>query len=831
MEIFSHFADVLLPLPVSGPYTYGIPLPLLTSVITGGRVVVQFGKRKIYTALVLKIHKIPPGEYAPKPIISVLDDQPIVNEKQLRFWKWIAEYYMCHEGEVMNAALPSALKLASESRIILNPVSETDPASLNERELLLFETLLNRKRIEVAEASRILDQQKIIPLIKTMLEKGIILMDEELSDKYKVKTVTFVELTDDYQQNEIKFKPLFDSLEKKAKKQLDVVMSFLVLSKFGSGATEPVTKSALLKNSGASPAALDGLVKKNVFRITEQKQDWGEKNDPGLSAGAIQLTTSQETGLEQIHKAFEEKDIVLLHGVTSSGKTELYMKCIQEVIDRGQQVLFLLPEIALTTQIVTRLKKYFGSRIGVYHSRFNENERVEVWNKVLKAGRNNENQPFDIVLGARSAIFLPFADLGLVIVDEEHDSSYKQYDPAPRYHARDSALYLAHLHGAKAILGSATPSVESYFNTRQGKYALVELNERYGNMELPEVEVVDIRSEMHRKKMQSHFSSVLIRQIESALENHEQSIIFQNRRGFSLRLECDACNWMPSCKNCDVTLVYHKAKDMLICHYCGYTTQIPAICPSCRGTSLKMKGFGTEKVEEDLSIIFPKARIERMDMDTTRSRFAHQKIIDDLEQNRIDILVGTQMVTKGLDFENVSTVSILNADNMITFPDFRATERSYQLMAQVSGRSGRKNKRGKVIIQAYNTKHPVIQQVVKNDYKSMFEWQLLDRRKFKYPPFYRLIQIRVKHKDQKIVNLAAADLARRLKIVFGVRILGPEYPLVSRIMNYYLKQILFKIEKDLSSTQMKTKLAKVIEEFYQTKLWGPVRIIIDVDPQ
>jgi primosomal protein N' (replication factor Y) len=471
--------------------------------------------------------------------------------------------------------------------------------------------------------------------------------------------------------------------------------------------------------------------------------------------------------------------------------------------------------------------------VGVYHSRFNENERVEIWNKVLKHNKQDigGNSSYDIILGARSAVFLPFSDLGLVIVDEEHDSSFKQYEPSPRYNGRDAGLYLAHLHSAKTILGSATPSIESYYNCHEGKYALVEMSERYGNMEMPEIEVVNLRDEIRFKKMKSHFTSVLVKQLEDALAKGEQAIIFQNRRGFSLRLECESCGWMPVCRNCDVTLVYHKQNNQLRCHYCGYTTFVPEKCPECKSSSLKMKGFGTEKVEEELSLLFPKARIARMDLDTTRTRHSHQKIINDLEERKIDILVGTQMVTKGLDFENVSTVSILNADNMLGFPDFRSAERSYQLMAQVSGRSGRKNKRGKVIIQAYKPSHPIIIDVVHHDYKSMYEQQLVDRRKFKYPPFYRLILIKLKHKQQDELNKASAELARRLRILFGNRVLGPEYPLVSRIMNYYLKQIIVKIERSVSQTEIKMKLMKEIEEFSKLKEFSQVRLIMDVDPQ
>ena len=831
MDHASRFVDVLLPLPVSS-YTYAVPNELDGKIVVGGRVVVQFGRRKIYTALVLEIHNRKPVDHEAKEILSILDEAPVIFPLQMKFWNWIASYYLCHQGEVMNAALPTAFKLASESKVVLNPGFDPGLQELNEKESLLAEALYNRPAIEISEVSKIIGQQKVIPVIKTMLEKGIILMEEELRDSYKPRKETFIRLTDEYTSEE-KFKDLFEQLEKKARKQLELLMSFLMISKYGSGETVEVSKSILMKSVKTTPSVLDGLVAKGVFEIYEKVVSRFNESDAVKDPGSIELMDFQQKASDEIHKSFEEKDVVLLHGVTSSGKTELYIKFIQEALDEGKQVLYLLPEIALTTQTVSRLKKYFGNRVGVYHSRFNENERVEIWNKVLNAGNTGEikGYSYDIILGARSAVFLPFSNLGLVIVDEEHDSSFKQHEPSPRYNGRDAALFLAHLHGAKTIMGTATPSIESYYNCQEGKYALVEMTERYRNMEMPEITVVSLREEIRWKKMKSHFTSVLVKQLEDALAKGEQSIIFQNRRGFSLRLECEACGWMPTCRNCDVTLVYHKQNQQLRCHYCGYTTFIPEKCPECKGNSLKMKGFGTEKVEEELAILFPDARITRMDLDSTRTRHSHQKIINDLEERKIDILVGTQMVTKGLDFENVSTVSILNADNMLSFPDFRSAERSFQLMAQVSGRSGRKNKRGRVIIQTYNPKHPVIRDVVNHDYKGMYEQQLIDRRKFKYPPYYRLIMVKLKHKDQAVLNRASDVLAARLRKLFGNRILGPEYPLVSRIMNFFLKQIIIKIDRSASQTEVKRKLLQELEDFNKQKYFGALRVVIDVDPQ
>ncbi|MFZ4521098.1 MAG: replication restart helicase PriA [Bacteroidales bacterium] len=833
MERITLFADVMLPLPVGGTFTYRVPFELNDQVQAGVRVVVQFGVKKIYTALVTRIHETPPSEYIPKYILSILDENPIVTPVQHAFWEWLSGYYLCHPGEVMNAALPSAFKLASESRIALNPVLPDDVSELSEKELLLVEALHHRKSIAISEVAKILDQQKTIPVIKTLIEKGIIVPEEELNDPYKPRRETFVRMMPEYVENEEAVRILFDQLEKRAKKQLALVMTFIRLSGYGFGELKEVKRQELLKQSKCNSGQLDILVTKGVFgcydKVVSRFDAKGQESD----SEQIELTTGQQEALVKIREAFETKDVVLLHGVTSSGKTELYIKLIREVIDQGKQVLFMLPEIALTTQIISRLQKYFGDRVGVYHSRFNVHERVEIWNAVLNrnsAGHSPARQ-YDIILGARSSLFLPFSNLGLVVVDEEHDPSFKQMEPAPRYNGRDAAIYLAHLHGAKTLLGSATPSVESYFNAMQGKYGLTELFERFGNMEMPKIEIVDVKEALRRGLMKNHFSSTLLTQVATALEHGEQAILFQNRRGFSLRLECDLCHWMPSCKNCDVTLVYHKKINQLRCHYCGYIAAIPDKCPTCHGVNIKMKGFGTEKVEEELGLLFPKARIGRMDLDTTRSKYSLQQIIGDFEARKIDILVGTQMVTKGLDFDNVSLVCILNADNMLSYPDFRAAERSYQLMAQVSGRSGRRYKQGKVIIQTYNPGHQVILHVVKNDYLAMFKQQLVERYKFNYPPYTRLVLLKLKHKDPELLNKGADELAKLLRKAFGKRILGPEFPMVSRIMNYYIKHIMFKMEREVSSAAMKAKLMEQIGRFHLIPAFRPVKILMDVDPQ
>ncbi len=831
MERITLFADVLLPLPIPGLYTYRIPFELNDVVKKGIRVVVQFGRKKIYTALVRNVHKNPPKDYQPKYILSVLDTYQIVNDTQFKFWEWISSYYMCKQGEVMNAALPSALKLASETKIILNPKFNKDYSLLNEKEYLIVEALEIQNILTITEVSNIINQIKVIPLIKTLIEKGVVLIEEELTERYKPKIETFVCLTKEY-DNDDKLREAFDNLSKRAYKQLELLMSFINLSGKINKKPKQITRSQLLKSVNANAAQLNSLEKKGILVTYKKVISRLKHYDSESSTDSIKLNEFQEKAFNKIKEDFKEKDVVLLHGVTSSGKTEIYIKLINEVIAQGKQVLYLLPEIALTTQIINRLRKYFGNKVGVYHSRYNANEKVEIWNKVLNRNASGETKDtkFQIILGARSSLLLPFNNLGLIIVDEEHDTSYKQKDPAPRYNARDAAIYLARMHKAKTLLGSATPSIESYYNAQNGKYSLVELPIRYREIPMPEIIVVDIKEETRLKKMKSFFSSLLLKHIEEALKNNEQIILFQNRRGFSLRLECENCNWTPQCKNCDVTLIYHKYNNQLRCHYCGYSIRVPERCPVCGSTEIKMKGFGTEKVEEELSILFPDAHISRMDLDTTRSKNAYQQIINDFETQKINVLIGTQMVTKGLDFDNVSLVGILNADNMLSFPDFRAFERSYQLITQVSGRAGRKNKKGKVIIQTYNPYHTVIRNAINNDYLSMFNSQIIERKKFKYPPFYRLIKITLKHKDYKILNNAAKEFANMLRNKFSNRVLGPEYPLVSRIKTFYLKNILIKIEKRVSLSAVKSEIINQINIFHSSKRNKSIRVIIDVDP-
>ena len=822
------FADVLLPLPIEGTFTYRVPYELNEFIQTGHRVSVQFGRKRIYAGIVKKIHKEVPQDHIPKYIISLLDEHPIVNNIQLRFWLWISEYYMSTEGEVMNAALPTAFKLTSESKLLLSHNFIPDNQNLNESEFLITEALLEKKKLSVDDISKLVGYKKVLPLIKTMIEKKILSMEEELAESFKPKTEKFIRLNTIF-QDEKKMHELMDTLGKRAHKQLEILMKFIALSGFENLQQYTIVQKDLLKESNGSAAVLKSLIEKEVFICEEKIVSRFETESSDNTNSNVVLNDHQEQAYNSIVSQFEEKDVVLMHGVTSGGKTELYIRLIQETIDSGKQVLYLLPEIALTTQIINRLRKYFGDQVGVYHSRYSQNERVEVWNNILE--EEPPGPKFRIFLGPRSSLFLPFQNLGLIIVDEEHDSSYKQYDPSPRYNARDAAIYLATIHGAKVILGSATPSIESYYNAVHGKYGLAELTKRYRDVKLPEIQLVDLREEHKRRMMKSHFSSVLIKEIDSALDNDKQSILFQNRRGFSLRIECDVCHWIPECKNCDVTLTYHKYSELIKCHYCGYSTTIPPVCPDCGNSGLKMQGFGTEKITEELGVIFKDASIDRMDLDTTRAKNAYTRIITNFESRKTDILVGTQMITKGLDFDNVHIVGILSADNMLNFPDFRAHERSYQLMSQVSGRAGRKDKQGKVVIQTWKPENQILYDVVKHDYQSMYSRILLDRQKFMYPPFYRLIIIRLKHKKSDILNECAASFTKDLRSKYKKLVYGPEYPLVGRIRNFYIKHTMIKIPKGMSLKTVKSDIKDSVIRTKSNASFKSVIVQMDVDPQ
>ena len=839
------FAEILLPLPIPGAYTYRIPFELNEKVHVGQRAVVQFGKTKIMSGLIVSLSDNVPDCTNIKYIIDVLDDDPVVNENQLKLWNWISSYYLCYMGEVMQAALPSALKLSSESKVSLAEDFVLDSTALNDNEFLIVEALQIQPQLTITEVSKIIGYKKVMPLIKTMIEKRIIVMQEELQHKYKAKYERYVRLSNAY-RDDAAMHELMDSLSKRAYKQLELLMAFLVL---GGSADNDVLVPELLKKANASSNIMSAMIDKGIFETYQKRVSRLKEFKALTDVDTIVFTEKQQQAFDEIHNGFEEEKPVLLHGVTASGKTEIYIKLIQEAINEGRQVLYLLPEIALTEQIINRLKKYFGDRVGVYHSRYDNNERVEIWQQVMNFRQRTtdngqqtasaevksskfkvQSSKYQIIIGSRSSIFLPFSDLGLIIVDEEHDGSFKQIDPAPRYSARDLAVVMSKMFNARLLLGSATPSFESYYNAKQNKYHLVTITERYGGVEMPEIIVDDMRIETRRKTMQANFGKVLIDTMNKTLEEKNQVILFQNRRGFSLRIECDHCNYIPQCINCDVSLTYHKNQNMLKCHYCGYTTSVPTECPSCKSTDLKMHGFGTERIEDDLKVVFPEANCARLDLDTTRTKNSYQYILEQFQNKETDILVGTQMVTKGLDFDSVKTVGILNADNMLTFPDFRAYERSFQLMEQVSGRAGRKGDKGKVIIQTYQPQHQVIQSVMSHDFVHFYEEQMPVRRQFNYPPYSRLILIRLKDVDNEKLNKAANELARAFRYVFKENVLGPEYPVVSRVKNLYIKQMIIKINKDLYSNKVKDFIKDTIEKFKHNNDFKSVRIQIDVDP-
>lgn len=789
----------------------------------GCRVVVSFGRKKFYTGIVRNVHYLKPQEYEVKEVSAVLDEHPILVPLQFRFWEWLADYYLCTQGDVYKAALPSGLKLESETVVEYNPDFEaTEP--LSEREQKVLDLLAVEPEQTVTRLEKESGLKNILAVVKSLLEKDALFVKEELKRTYKPKTETRVRLTE-AARNERRLHFFFDELQRRAPKQLDLLMKYIELSGcLGEREVREVSKAELLKRSGATPAVFSGLVDKGVFEVYQQEVGRLETVSQAVMS-LNELNVHQQRAFDEIRASFRVKNVCLLHGVTSSGKTEIYIHLIDEAVRQGKQVLYLLPEIALTTQITERLKRVFGSRLGIYHSKFPDAERVEVWQKQLS------HEPYDIILGVRSSLFLPFQRLGLVIVDEEHENTYKQQDPAPRYHARNAAIVLASMCGAKTLLGTATPSVESWYNaTEGGKYALVELKERYKEIQLPEIIPVDIKELQRKKRMNGPFSPLLLQYVREALEQKEQVILFQNRRGFAPMIECHTCGWVPKCKNCDVSLTYHKGLNQLTCHYCGYTQPVPRQCPACEGVDLRNRGFGTEKIEDDVKAIFPKARVARMDLDTTRTRTAYERIIHDFQQGRTDILIGTQMVSKGLDFDHVSVVGILNADTMMNYPDFRAYERAFQLMAQVAGRAGRKNKRGRVVLQTKSIDHPIIPQVMRNDFEGMVAGQLAERQLFRYPPYYRLVYVYLKHRNEQLLDVMAQTMAAKLRAVFGARVLGPDKPPVARIQTLFIRKIVLKIETNAPMARARQLLVQVQQEMVAEDRFKSLIVYYDVDP-
>lgn len=813
-----YFIDVILPIPLKQTFTYSVNKDEAAFLKQGMRVAIPFGKSKVYTGIVFQVHDQPPVGYETKSIDHILDEEPNITTIQLKHWEWLAGYYMCSLGEVIKAALPSAFLLESETIIKLSSRNFQDEESLSDDEFVLYEALQHQSSLHINDARSILDRNNIVSVIQKLIDKNIIEVEETVYEQYTPKLKRYIKLASEYTSEE-SLKALLDSLSR-AHKQRDVLMHLFMLN---TQTKKPISSTMLQKKSEASAATLKSLIDKGILEEYFIQQDRIEFL--GETGSDIKtLNEAQTKAHEEIKTSFKNNDVVLLHGVTSSGKTEIYVSLIEEIINSGKQVLYMLPEIALTTQLISRLQKYFGERISVYHSKFSVNERVEVWKNVLA-----EKPKAQVVIGARSSMFLPFKNLGLIIVDEEHEPSFKQYSPAPRYNARDSAIVLANLQKAKLLMGSATPSLESYYNAKTGKFGLVTLKKRFGNVLMPEIELVDVKEKNRKKQMTGHFSDILLEEMREVLKNGEQVILFQNRRGFSPVVECTTCGISPQCPNCDVSLTFHQHKNQLRCHYCGYHMAMMQSCIACGSETLDTKGFGTEQIETELKTLFPNHKIARMDQDTTKGKNSYSKLIEALENEEIDILVGTQMLAKGLDFRNISLVGVMNADNLLNFPDFRAHERSFQLLQQVSGRAGRTHKRGKVLIQTYNPYHQILKQVSVNDYEAMYKEQLEERYNYKYPPFFRTIKIVFKDKNLSRVQKSSAWFGQALEIQFKENVLGPEPPPIGRIKNKYIINLLVKIPKNQSLEKTKKYIENVQRSFNSIKEFSSVRVNIDVD--
>lgn len=812
------FVEVILPLSLAKTFTYRVSEAEFHFVKNGMRVVVPFGKSKMYTALIIDKHQNEPTLYEAKEIDQILDEKPIVTQFQITHWQWIASYYMCAIGDVYRGAMPSALLLESETIISQKHSVTIEEAELTDDEFLVYQALQHQSSLRIQDITAILNKKNVFPVIQKLIDKQVLVLHEEVQELYKPKLVRYVRLHSKYDLNS----GLGDLLEslKSASKQREIVLAYFQLS---AKDKQPISVKQLVETANSSSAILKALIEKQIFEdyfIQEDRVNFiGNPQE-----NALELSVAQQEAFHQIQTSFTTQEVCLLHGLTSSGKTEIYIKLIEEQLAYGKQVLYLLPEIALTTQLVGRLRTYFGDKVGVYHSKYSTNERVELWKQVLE-----QSPKAQIVIGARSALFLPFSNLSLIVVDEEHEQTFKQVDPAPRYHARDAAIVLANYHKAKVLLGSATPSIESYFNAQSNKYGLVEITERYGNVQLPEIELVDLKDSYFRKKMTGHFSATLIEAITTALSLGEQVILFQNRRGYSPIIECLTCGNVPQCQQCDVSLTYHQHKNQLRCHYCGYAMAKPTQCHSCSSIDLATKGFGTEQIEQELLSIFPNAKTGRMDQDTTRGKFGFEKIIDSFKNQEIQILVGTQMLAKGLDFNNVSLVGIMNADTMLYHPDFRAFERSFQMMTQVAGRAGRSEKQGKVVIQTYNPEHNTIQQVTRNDYVGMYKEQLYDRQIYKYPPYFRIIRLTLKHRDFDKVKEGSMWLYQVMSQNLNMPVLGPEEPPISRIRNEYIRTILIKIPQTAPIGNTKKTIQKMLTSFEAVPQYRSIKVAVNVD--
>lgn len=802
------FAEVILPLPLYSTFTYSIPETMADRLRIGCRVLVPFGRKKYYTAIVTVIHGTKPDGYEVKEILTMLDDEPIVKHPQLKLWEWIAQYYLCSTGDVYKAAVPSGLKVESETFVSADPdFEETEPGELKERERIILDLISSRDRVQLSEVGRATGFKNVEAIVSRLIEKGAVFVAERMVSNYRPKTETYVALTISHDDSSGLHR-YFD-LVGRSKKQEALLLAYLDTSHWLQKSKTPVevSKKNLLERADVSQAVLNGVIAKGILRLYKKEINrFADLNSSKMDLP--ELSEEQNGTYHEILNSFKEKPITLLHGVTSSGKTSIYMHLIAEALRLKKQVLYLVPEIALTTQLTHRLQRVFGKQLLIYHSKFSDNERVDIWKRLL-----HSNEPC-VVIGVRSAVFLPYSSLGLIIVDEEHDTSYKQQDPAPRYNGRNVALVLAQMHGAKTLLGSATPAIESYYNAKSGKYGLVTLLNRYEGIKMPEVEIIDTKQARKRKEMNGTFSGRLISLCKDSIKAGEQVILFQNRRGYAPMVTCKQCGWVPKCENCDVSLTYHKHLHTLTCHYCGYTITLPDLCPACRQPTIEIVGYGTERIEDDIDSIFPDAKILRMDLDTTRNKNSYEHIIEDFSARKADILVGTQMVTKGLDFDGVSTVGILNADTMINFPDFRSHERAFNMMEQVAGRAGRKNKQGRVVIQTANPENPVIKFVLKHDYTGFYQGELADRERFKYPPFTKIINIYLKHRDDNVLNEMAVRYSNMLRQVFAHRVLGPEAPMVARVQSLYIRQIVLKMENEASMIKVK----KILRAIYENML-------------
>ncbi len=819
------FAQVILPLAVEGTFTYGVPDGLAEGISPGSRVLVSFGKKRIYTAVVNALSSDPPTGFKPKSILSLLDDQPMVDKRQLQLWEWMVSYYMCTPGDVMRASLPSGLRPESESKVRVS-ASYDDTKDLDSYERLLLEVIRDQGEVTLGDLQLTGISRNPLTILKQLVEKGAVELNEFVRTSVSPRVVSYIKFADNYHKEEA-LHQLLDKLAR-APKQLEMVEALLGITGTEDPGSAPLVPRKDLVGKKGAAGVLTVLIKKGVLEQVDMEEMGPNSGQQGSALREpFILNSVQSDALKSITDQFKKRQAVLLHGVTSSGKTELYVHLIDELIKKGKQVLYLLPEIALTTQIIQRMRQVFGSRVGVYHSRYTDSERVHVYRNLL--GLTDEEK-YDVIIGVRSAIFLPFTDLGLVIIDEEHETTFKQHDPAPRYHARDSAQVLALYHDARVLLGTATPSFESLFNARNNKFGYASIPLRFGSVEPPEIILANIKQATKRKQMVSHFTPELMKGITEALEMGEQVILFQNRRGYSNYIVCNDCGHIPKCRLCDVSLTYHRISGKMECHYCGHHEPVPGACPSCAATRMTMKGFGTEKIEDEIALVFEGIRVGRLDTDTARSARGSERIIRNFEEGKLDVLIGTQMLSKGLDFENVSLVGVLDADSMLHFPDFRAFERSFQLISQVSGRAGRRKKRGRVIIQTMDPDHPVIRFICNGDFEGLYQDQMEERQLFGYPPYKRMIRISFRHKIPSILDGATDLVSKELRAIFSSRVYGPQYPPVRKVQNYFVKQVILKIEKEASYERARKLLKEVLDGLPGNEVYKSIRVSIDVDP-